>query len=187
MPRALVTKEEIGTIISMGEEEGVVDEDEATMLRKVVKFGERQVREVMTPRTDVAWIEKEATLADFFETYAEAPALRYPVYEGTFDNVIGFISVRDVVLAQAQGILDRKSPLEELYRPVYSVPGNKLVGELFAEMRSTGYLMAVVIDEYGGTSGIVNSEQLVEKIVGEIGEELVGATAEFEVVGELAL
>jgi len=186
MPRALLSKEEIGTIIAMGEQEGVVAEEEATMLRKVIRFGERQVRAVMTPRSDVVFIEREATLADFFAQYALAPALRYPVYEVTFDNVVGLISIRDVVLAQAQSKLELNSTLDELYRPIYFVPTSKKVGELFAEMRHGGYLMAVVVDEYGGTAGIVNREQLIEEIVGEIGEELVEAEAEFEVVSEHA-
>jgi putative hemolysin len=186
MPRALLSKEEIGTIISMGEEEGVVAEEEATMLRKVIKFGERQVRAVMTPRSDVVFVEREATLADFFEQYALAPAFRYPVYEGTFDNIVGVITIRDMVLAQAQGKLELNSHLDELYRPIYFVPGNKKVGELFAEMRAGGYLIAVVVDEYGGTTGIVNRDQLVEEIVGEIGEELIEAEAVFEIVSEHA-
>jgi putative hemolysin len=186
MPRALLSREELGTIIAMGEEEGVVAEEEATMLRKVIKFSERQVRAVMTPRSDVIFMEQEATLADFFAQYTQAPALRYPVYEGTFDNIVGLISLRDVVLAQAQGRLELNSTLGELYRPIYFVPSSKKVGELFAEMRDGGYLMAVVVDEYGGTAGIVSREQLVEEIVGEIGEELVEAEAEFEVVSEHA-
>jgi putative hemolysin len=186
MPRALLSKEEIGTIIAMGAEEGVMAEEEATMLRKVIKFGERQVRAVMTPRSDVVFIEREATLADFFAQYALAPALRYPVYEGTFDNIVGVITIRDVVLAQAQGKLELNSHLDELYRPIYFVPGSKKVGELFAEMRAGGYLTTIVVDEYGGTTGIVNREQLVEEIVGEIGEELVELEAEFEIVSEHA-
>jgi putative hemolysin len=186
MPQALLSKEEIGTIISMGEEWGVVAEHEAAMLRKVVKLGERQVREMMTPRTDAVWIERGATLADLFEQYAQAPALRYPVYEGTSDNVVGLISIRDVFQAQAQGILVLNSSLDGLYRSVYFVPGSKRVGDLFAEMRDAGYLMAIVIDEYGGTAGIVNMDQLVEEIVGEIGEELIEAKVRFEVVGERA-
>jgi putative hemolysin len=184
MPQALLSKEELSTIIAMGEEQGVVAEEEATMLRKVVKFGERQVRAVMTPRSDVVFIEREATLADFFSQYALAPALRYPVYEGTFDNVVGLISLRDVVLAQAQGKLELSSTLSELYRPIYFIPPSKKVGELFAEMRAAGYLIAVVVDEYGGTAGIVTREQLVEEIVGEIGEELAEAEVGFEMVAE---
>ena len=91
-----------------------------------------------------------------------------------------------MVLAQAQGRLELNSTLDELYRPIYFVPGSKKVGELFAEMRDGGYLIAVVVDEYGGTAGIVNREQLIEEIVGEISEELVEAEAEFEVVSEHA-
>jgi len=183
----LVSKEELASIISVGEEEGVVREGEADMLRKAVKFGTRQVREVMNPRTEVAWVEKRAKLADFFDAYAKAPGLRFPVYDGTYDKVIGSISVRDVLLAQAQGTLNRGTSLKKLHRPVYAVPGTKQVGELFTEMQATGHMMAIVVNEFGGTSGIVNMEDLVEEIVGELGEDLVGGKPLFELVSEEGL
>ena len=186
MPKALISREEIGTIISMGEEEGVVDEASAQMLRRVVGLGECQVREVMTPRTEAIWLEQGATLEDFFKVYAESPAQRYPIYEGNYDNVKSALSIRDVLTAVAQGSIDRKGSVTDLARPVYFVPEGKTVGELFSEMRAEGYLMAVVVSEYGGTSGIVSIEQLVDEIVGEIKEELVGAKKGFEVVGERA-
>jgi len=183
MPGALISREEIGTVISMGEEEGVVDEASAQMLRKVVGLGERQVREVMTPRTEAIWLEQGVTLEDFLKIYAESPAQRYPIYEGSYDNVKGVVSIRDVLTALAQGSIDRGGVVTDLARPVYFVPESKTVGELFGEMRDDGYLMAVVLSEYGGTSGILTIDQLVEQIVGEVGEELIGAKKGFEVVG----
>jgi putative hemolysin len=186
MRGALISREEIGTIISMGEEEGVVDEASAEMLRKVVGLGECQVREVMTPRTEAIWLEEGATLADFFKAYAESPAQRYPIYEGNYDNVKGILSIRDVLDALAKGSIDSKGSVTDLARPVYFVPESKMVGELFNEMREEGYLMAVVVSEYGGTSGIVSIDQLIEEIVGEVKEELAGAKKAFEVVGERA-
>jgi len=184
IPRALISREEIGTVISMGEEEGVVDEASAQMLRKVVGLGERQVRVVMTPRTEAIWLEQGITLEDFLKIYAESPAQRYPIYEGSYDNVIGVLSIRDVLTALAQGSIDRGSTVTDLARLLYFVPESKTVGELFGEMRAEGYLMAVVLNEYGGTSGIVTIDQLVEEIVGEVREELVAARKGFEVVGE---
>jgi len=183
MPGALISREEIGTVISMGEEEGVVDEASAQMLRKIVGLGERQVREVMTPRTEAIWLEQGVTLEDFLKIYAESPAQRYPIYEGSYDNVKGVVSIRDVLNALAQGSVDRGGVVTDLARPVYFVPESKTVGELFGEMRDDGYLMAVVLSEYGGTSGILTIDQLVEQIVGEVGEELIGAKKGFEVVG----
>jgi len=186
MPGALMSREEISTVISIGEEQGVVDEASAEMLRKVVGLGECQVREVMTPRTEAIWLEEGATLADFFKVYAESPAQRYPIYEGNYDNVKGILSIRDVLDALAKGSIDSKGSVADLARPVYFVPESKMVGELFNEMREEGYLMAVVVSEYGGTSGVVSIDQLIEEIVGEVKEELVGAKKAFEVVGERA-
>ncbi len=186
MPRALISIEEIGTIISIGEEEGVVDEHSAHMLRKVVNLGDCQVNEVMTPRTEAIWLQQGSTLADFFKVYAESPAQRYPIYEETYDNVKGMLSIRDVLTALSQGSIDRKGLVTDLARPVYFVPESKTVGELFSEMQEEGYFMAVVVDEYGGSSGIVSIDQLIEEIVGEVEEDIVGTTKAFKVVGEQA-
>jgi len=182
IPGALLSKEEIHTFISMSEEMGAVDGTSAQMLKRVVKFGDRWVREVMSPRTDVIWVEQGATLADFHAIYAESPRLRYPIYEGNFDNVIGILVTRDVYQALARGTIDNESIITDFIRPVYFVPETKLVGELFTEMRDKGFSMAVVLSEYGGTSGIVGVEQLIEEIVGEVREELVGAEKELEII-----
>jgi len=186
IPGALLSKEEIHTFISMSEEEGVVDETSAQMLKRVVKFGDRLIREVMAPRTDVIWIEQGATLVDFQRIYAKLPVLRYPVYESNFDDVKGVLVARDVHQKLAQGKINKESIVTSVIRPAYFVPETKLVGELFTEMRDNGLSMAVVLSEYGGTSGIVNIEQLVEEIVGEVKEELVGAVREYEVISEHA-
>jgi putative hemolysin len=186
LPGTLISREEIGTIISMGEEEGVVDEHSAEMLRKVVGLGERPVTEVMTARTQATWLEQGSTLADFLKIYDESPAQYYPVYEETYDNVKGMLSSRDVLAALAKGSIDRKGSVTDLVRPVYFVPESKTVGGLFGEMREAGYFMAVVVDEYGGSSGIVSIDQLIEEIVGEVKEEIVGVEKAFEVVGERA-
>lgn len=183
MPRALISREELGTVIDLGEEEGVVDEASAEMLRRIVGLGERQAWKVMTPRTEAIWLERGTTLADFLKLYAESPAQRYPIYEGSYDNVEGMLSTRDVLAALSKGSMDRKSKVTDLARPVHFIPGSKTVGELLTEMRDEGYLMAVVLSEYGGTSGIVTIDQLVEYIVGEVGEELAAAKKAYEVVG----
>ena len=183
MPRALFSREELGTVIDMGEEEGVVDEASAEMLRRVVGLGERQVWKLMTPRTEAIWLERGATLADFLKIYAASPALRYPIYEGSYDNVQGMLSTRDVLAALAKRSINRKSVITDLARPAYFIPGSKTVGELLSEMRAEGYLMAVVLNEYGGTSGVVTIDQLIEHIAGEIEEELAVAKKAYEVVG----
>lgn len=184
MPKALISREEISTIISVGQEEGVVDEHSAKMLHSVVRLGECQVQEIMTPRTEATWVEQGTTLADFLSLYAQSPAQRYPVYEETYDNVKGMLSTLDVLTAMAQGTIDRKGSVIDLSRQVYFVPETKTVGELFGEMREEGYHMAVVVDEYGGSSGIVSIDQLIDEIVGEVKEEIVGAGKPFKLVGE---
>lgn len=183
MRGTLFSREELSTVIDMGEEEGVVDETSAEMLRTVVDLAERQVKEVMTPRTEAIWLEDGMKLGDFFKLYAESPAQRYPIYEDSYDNVLGMLASRDVLTSLAKGEINSKSVVTDLSRPVYFVPAGKTVGELFSEMRDERYFMAVVVNEYGGTSGIVTLDQLVEYIVGEISEELGVAHKSYEVVG----
>ena len=184
MPKALISREEISTVISVSEEEGVVDEHSAKMLHSVVNLGECQVREIMTARTEAIWVEEGMTMSDFLALYAQSPAQRYPVYKDKYDNVKGMLSIRDVLTALAKETLKRKDSVTELARPVYFVPETKTVGELFGEMREEGYYMAVVVDEYGGSSGIVSIDQVIEEIVGEVREEIVGAKTPYKMVGE---
>ncbi len=182
--QSLVSEEEIRSMISMGREEGTVEEAEAEMLHNVFEFGDRSVREVMTPRPEVAWIEEGTKLADFLASYAESPHTRFPVYRDSIDNVIGILSIKDVLMAQAKGSLDKKGVIDELVRPVHFVPETKRIAQLFAEMQSQGYHIVVVVDEYGVTSGIVTMEQLVGEIVGRLGDELISEARDFEFIDE---
>ena len=184
VPHSLVSEEEIRSMISVGREEGTVEEAEADLLHKVFVFGDRTVREVMSPRPEVVWIEKGTKLADFLGIYAEHPHTRFPVYQDSFDTVVGILSIKDVLMAQASSSLDIKSVIDDLVRPVLFVPETKRIAQLFAEMQSRGYPMVVVIDEFGVTSGIVTMGQLVEEIVGEMGDELVKADKDFEVIDD---
>lgn len=184
-PQTLVTEDEIRTMISLGKEEGVVEEAEARMLHEVFEFGHHAVCEAMTPRTDIISIEQGATLGEFLQTYSQTPHSRFPIFQGSTDNVVGVLSIKDVLIAQAQGALDRDSSLEGLVRPVAFVPDSKLIGELFAEMQSRGDQMTMVVDEFGGVDGVVTMEQLLEEIVGQIRDELTpGRMPEFETIDE---
>ena len=184
VPHSLVSEEEIRSMISVGREEGTVEEAEAELLHKVFVFGDRTVREVMSPRPEVVWIEKGTKLADFLGIYAEHPHTRFPVYQDSFDTVVGTLSIKDVLMAQASSSLDIKSVIDDLIRPVLFVPETKRIAQLFAEMQSQGYPMVVVIDEFGVTSGIVTMGQLVAEIVGEMGDELLKADKDFEVIDD---
>ena len=183
-PRSLISAEEIRTMISVGHKEGTVEEAEAEMLHKVFDFGDRPVREVLIPRTEVVWVEKGTKLAGFLGIYAESPLSRFPVYEDNMDNVIGILSVKDVLMAQAKSSIDSESPIDDLIRPAYFTPETKRISELFTEMRDKNYRMAVVVDEFGGTAGIVSLSRLVEEIVGPVGDELAEAEKEYEAINE---
>ncbi len=117
VPRSLVSEEEIRTMISVGHREGTVEEAEAEMLHKVFDFGDRPVREVMVPRTEVVWVEKGIKLADFLTIYAESPLSRFPVYQENMDNVVGILSVKDVLMAQAKGTINDEGAIDDLIRP----------------------------------------------------------------------
>ena len=183
-PRSLVSEEEIRTMISVGHKEGTVEKAEAEMLHKVFDFGDRPVDEVMVPRTEVVWVEKGTKLADFLNIYAETPLSRFPVYEENTDNVVGILSVKDVLMAQAKGTMNSKNTIDELIRPAYFTPESKRISELFIEMRDKNYRVAVVVDEYGGTAGIVSLSRLVEEIVGAVGDEFTEAEKEYEAINE---
>ena len=184
VPRSLASEEEIRTMISVGHKEGTVEKDEAEMLHKVFDFGNRPVREVIVPRTEVVSVEKGTTLADFLTIYAQSPLSRFPVYEDNMDNVVGILSVKDVLMSQAKGTISNEGVIDDLIRPAYFVPETKRINELFAEMRDKNYRMSVVIDEFGGTAGIVSLSRLVEEIVGPVGDELAEAEKEYEAINE---
>ncbi|MDY6917910.1 MAG: hemolysin family protein [Chloroflexota bacterium] len=184
VPKELVSEEEIRSMITVGREEGTVEEAEAEMLHKVFEFGDRSVREVMTPRPEVAWVEEGTKLADFLDTYAESPHTRFPVYRDNIDDVVGILSIKDVLMAQAKASLGQDSAIGPLVRPIEFVPETKPIGQLFGEMRSRGYNMAVVVDEFGVTSGIATMEQLAGEIVGHLGDELLGDVKDFTFIDE---
>ncbi|MFH1647437.1 MAG: hemolysin family protein [Chloroflexota bacterium] len=182
--KTLASPEEIRTMISVGHKEGTVEEHEARMLHRVFEFGARPVYEVMIPRPEVVAITQGSTVADFLKLYTEKPLSRFPVYKENMDNVMGILSVKDVLMALARGTATEESTIDELTRPAYFTPESKHIDELFAEMRDDNYRMAVVIDEYGGTAGIVSLSRLVEEIVGEVGDELAGVEKDYEIINE---
>jgi len=182
--RSLASEDEIRTMISMGHKEGTVEEEEAEMLHKVFEFGNRPVREVMVPRTEVIWITKGTKLADFLNLYAQNPLSRFPVYEDNIDNVVGILAVKDILMAQAKGAFNGENTIDDLIRPAYFTPETKRVSELFAEMRDKNFRITVVVDEFGGTAGIVSLSGLMEEIVGPVGDELAAIEKDYETINE---
>ena len=182
--RSLVSEEEIRTMISVGHREGAVEEAEANMLHNVFEFGDRPVREVMVPRPEVICIEQGSTIGDFQALYAQSPQSRFPVYQENMDNVIGILLIKDVLMAQAKGSIEKESVIDELVRPAYFTPETKRINELFVEMRDRNYQMSVVVDEFGGTAGVASLNRLVEEIVGPVGDELGAVEDEYAVIDE---
>lgn len=182
--RTMARDEEIRTMISVGHKEGEVEENEAEMLHKVFDFGDHPVRDAMVPRPEVIAIETGSTLADFLALYAEFPLSRFPVYQENMDNVVGILAIKDVLMARAKATMNRNSVIDVLVRPAYFAPETKRISELFVEMQDANYRMAVVIDEFGGTAGIVSLTRLVEEIVGPVGDELAAVEKEYQVINE---
>ena len=182
--RFQITEEEIRTMISAGSEAGTVEPVEAEMLEKVFRFGDRQVQEIMTPRTEIVWVEKDTTLEEFLLIYSQQTHTRFPVYEADKENIVGILSVKDLLQTMAQNSLQSDSKVSNVLRPAYFVPETKLIGELFSELRLAGRQMAIVIDQHGGVAGLVTLKRLLEVIVGPVGEEGEPAQEEFSAIGE---
>ena len=184
VPRSIISDEEIRSMITVGHKEGTMEEAEADMLHAVFEFGDNPVSEVLVPRPEVVGIEKGETLTEFLKTYSESPISRFPVYEENMDNVVGILSIKDVLMALARGSITKEASIDELIRPAYFTPETKRISELFTEMRDKNYRMAIVVDEYGGTAGIVSLSRLMEEIVGPVGDELAEAEKEYESINE---
>ena len=172
IPRLLISEEDIRSAIDMGEEQGVVEEDEAEILHNVFEFGDRPVREIMTPRTEVVWLEKGTKMSEFSTVYSQSPHTHYPVYEENTDSVVGILSIKEVLMARSSGVATENSVIDDLIRSAYFVPETKRMGELLSEMQTAHHRLAMVVDEFGGIAGIVTLEQLVEEIVGDIRDDL---------------
>jgi putative hemolysin len=182
-----VTEAELRMLIDIVAAEGAVAEQEAELLERVFQFRDRRVNEIMVPRTEVIWLEAGATINDFYALYAQHPHSRFPVFSDSIDNVTGVVGIKDVLRAVSRDEVEDSSPIESCLRPALFVPETKRIGTLFWEMQHAGQQMAVVVDEYGGTAGIVTSELLLEEIVGELGDELRPREREFEAVDERTL
>ena len=182
--RSYVTEEEIRTMISMGASAGAVEASEAEMLEKVFHFGDRQVQEIMTPRTEIVWVEEDTTFEQFLETYNQESHTRFPVFQGNIENIVGVLSVKDILQSMARKEVQPGTSVTTVVRPAYFVPETKLVGALFSELTQQGQQMAIVIDQFGGVSGLVTLKRLMEVVVGPLGEEGEPAQGEIEIVGE---
>ena len=171
-----LTEEELMTVLHMSEEQGVIEEEEREMIHGIIQIGDKLVREVMIPRTDVTAIPHDAGLDEILKVFREHRHTRLPVYKDDLDHIIGLVNVKDLLLALTGGVEDFK--LEKVLRPIRYTPQSKKVDELLHQMQTEKVHMMVVLDEYGGTAGVVTLEDLLEEIVGEIRDEYDAAEEE---------
>lgn len=179
-----VTEGELRMLIGLSAESGEVGGPEAELLERVFHFHDRRVNEVMVPRTEITWLDRGISAGEFYGIFNKAPRSRFPVFEESIDNVVGIVGIKDVLRALARGEIDASSPIETCLRPAYFVPESKLIGELLAELREERQQMAIAVDEYGGTAGLVTLEMLLEEMVGQVADELAPAAPEFETIDE---
>jgi len=165
----LVTEEEIKTLVDAGEESGFIEEVEKEMIYGVFQLGETAAREVMVPRIDIVAVEANTPLLEALDVILSAGHSRIPVYEDTIDNIVGLLYAKDILRCLRDGKIE--VPLRSLLRPVHFVPETKRVDELLPELQQRKVHMVIVVDEYGGTAGLVTIEDILEEIVGEIQDE----------------
>jgi CBS domain containing-hemolysin-like protein len=164
-----VTEEELKLLLYVGEQEGIVEQEEREMIHGILEMTDKSVREVMVPRVDVVAAETTDSIADVIRLIIDAGYSRIPIYEESIDNVVGVVYAKDLLRHGVVG--DDQRPLAEIAREPYFTPEAKHVGELLREMKERKVHMAVVVDEHGGTAGIVTFEDLIEEIVGPIRDE----------------
>lgn len=179
--QASVSRAELAVLAEISRREGVIDEAEWEVVTNVIRLEEVQVSEVMTPRTDMIGIPVESSIEDTMTVMLDEGHLRLPVYRESVDHVEGIVVARDVWRADRDGVED----LAPVIRPVQFVPTTKLVEDLLPEMRAQRSKMSIVVDEFGGTAGLVTLEDLIEEIVGEIQDEHEGdEPLAFQTLGE---
>jgi CBS domain containing-hemolysin-like protein len=177
----LVTEEELKLLVNVGEEEGVIEAEEREMIQGIFEFGDTVVREVMVPRIDVIAVEAHTSVDAALELIIKVGHSRMPVYEGSIDHISGVLYAKDLLPLLRDG--RRSMPLHSIVRPAYFVPETMKVDDLMRALQSRKVHMAIIVDEYGGTAGLVTIEDLLEEIVGEIQDEYDVEEAPIEQVG----
>ncbi len=164
-----VTEEELRLLVTVGEEEGVLEEEETEMIHSIFEFADTTVREVMIPRIDMVTLESDATVDEAVDLALQGGFSRIPVYEETIDNIIGVLYTKDMLKQLREG--HNALAIRDLVRPAYFVPETKKLDDLLREIRQKRVHMVIVVDEYGSVAGLVTIEDLVEEIVGDIQDE----------------
>ncbi len=180
MPR--ITQEDLKILLKLGEQEGVVEKREKKMINGVFEFGEKTAKEVMLPRIDMDCIEVNSTLEEALKVLLKNRRSRLPVYDGTIDNIVGILNLKDLLHL----IKEKRygTPIKEIIRPPYFIPESKKLRDLLKEFQQNRIQMAIVVDEYGGTAGLITLEDVLEEIVGEILDEYDSLETNIQMVSE---
>jgi CBS domain containing-hemolysin-like protein len=176
-----ITEEDIKTMIDLGEESGSLMEEEKEMLHKVFEFGDTIASETMVPRTDIVSVKEDAVVSEALELVREKGFSRYPVIREKIDNIVGILYIKDILIKMSEDRITDETPIKEFIRDAYFIPENKKVSELLNEMQKKKFQIAIVMDEYGGTAGLITLEDLMEEIVGSLQDEFEKMEAEKDV------
>ncbi len=180
-----ITEEDLITLIDAGKEEGVIEEEENEMIRNIFEFGDTTVKEVMIPRVDMACVPSDTKLNSILKLIKKIGHSRIPVYEEAIDNIIGILYAKDLLGIYEQWYASKeKFDLKGIIRDAYFVPENKKIDELLDIFQKDRIQIAIAIDEYGGTAGLITMEDVVEEVVGEIIDEYDKEIKLFEMVGD---
>ena len=163
----VMTEHELRTLVNVGQEEGVIENEEKKMIYNVFDFGDSAARDVMIPRIDMTFVNVDSTYEELMEIFREVMHTRFPVYEDNTDNVIGIINMKDLLVYPK----DQTFSIRKILREPYFTYEYKATADLMIEMRKASVNLAIVLDEYGATTGLVTLEDLLEEIVGEIRDE----------------
>jgi CBS domain containing-hemolysin-like protein len=167
--------EELKEIVRESEDEGVISAGDEKLVLRAMEFGSRFVREAMIPRTDIVAIERRATLRELLQLFTTSRHSRFPVYEDSLDHICGVVSMKEALARAVEdpSLLERPLVDADLIQPAFVVPESRRIGPLFNEMRRDRVHMAIVLDEFGGTAGLVTAEELAEEVVGRLTDEWV--------------
>lgn len=180
-----ITEEDLITLIDAGKDEGVIEEEEKEMIRNIFEFGDTMVKEVMIPRVDIACIPSDTKLGSILKLIKKMGHSRIPVYEETIDNIIGILYAKDLLSIYEQWYTSKeKFDLKGIIREAYFVPENKKIDELLDIFQKDRIQIAIAIDEYGGTAGLITMEDVVEEVVGEIIDEYDKEIKLYEIIGD---
>ena len=169
----VASMEELKAVVQQSGRVGLIEEDAQEMVYRVFDFGEMVVREVMIPRTNIVGIERDATVRELLQIYREQRHTRFPVYEDDLDHIVGILSTKRLLalMAEQSDIMEQRVDSLGLLQEPVMAPESRLISDLFTEMRSTHTGLMIVIDEFGGTAGLVTIEELVEEVMGQISDE----------------